>query len=391
MATHLVWTGLADIRHRIDRVAELESIDILLTGETGTGKTEIARFIHDVSPRKDRNFCIQRCGSLAPDSLERELFGLGATNRTTSPTVSAGLISAAEQGTLFLDEVETLPPALQEKLLLFFDERRFRRVGDSTDQIADVRVICATSADLANASYFSKALFHRISGYTLSLPPLRARKEAVPELARSILAVARTDRVKLDLDSEALMALFSYDHPGNIRGLQNLLTQAAIAHDDGNSISRAELESAGLPITAPPHVENLVDAEVMGPWRSDTTYQLMVRTAESLEGFNDHAGRLPAFRHAVVFGAMALLGDANWTNRSSPSGLVLNGLSADQRSPGFLLIAYTLAAAIRVNQSRSLDDIGGTPPRKYSTSYAPPRGVSDELKGFVERLVVGTG
>jgi len=381
MPASLVWAGMANIHRQINELGRRESVNLLLTGETGTGKNEIARYVHEVSPRGSKAFCVRHCGSLSADGLERELFGGGGPS--PSDPANGGLIIAADGGTIFLDAVEAIPSTVQEKLLPLFDERRFRAIGETKDRVANVRIICATDADLENCEGFSKALFHRMAGYTLRVPPLRDRKEAIYELVRGILAaLAGPNGRALDLESDALSALMSCDHPGNIRGLQNLLRKTAIDHQGDGPISRSELEAAGLPHPAPPTPTRATD-DSLDPWRTNHRYQLLVSAAGSLIGFEDQAARNPAFRHAVVFGAMALLADPTWNSRPPAMG---PGYSLPPGSPMFVLTAYTVAAARRVARSTSADGDDGTPRGRYSSPYATQR-AGGELEAYVELLV----
>jgi len=205
---------------------------VIITGESGTGKDVLARFIHARSARSDSPMISVNCAALPETLFESEFFGHERGAFTGATATKRGLIEAADGSTLLLDEVGEMPLQTQVKLLQFLEEGRFRRVGSTRDRESDVRVIAATNRNLAdevNTGRFRADLFYRLNVISLHVPPLRQRREDIPALVEHFLTVFRErfNRPALDLTDEARQRLSAYDWPGNVRELRNCLERAA--------------------------------------------------------------------------------------------------------------------------------------------------------------------
>lgn len=241
-------------RRVLDLVARVapSRTSILITGESGTGKELVARMIHARSDRADKLFSAINCAALPETLLESELFGI-ERGVATGVEARAGRFEAANGGTLLLDEVGDMPPALQSKLLRVLQEREIERVGGRKRIPIDVRVLAATNARLPEKiarGEFREDLYYRLRVVEITLPPLRERREDIPKLARHFLErfAAREGREVLTLDREAFAALLAHDFAGNIRELENLLEGAA-ALSRGGVIRLEDLQ--WLPSRAP--------------------------------------------------------------------------------------------------------------------------------------------
>jgi DNA-binding NtrC family response regulator len=209
---------------------------VLVTGENGTGKELVARAIHAGSPRKDRPFVKLNCAAVPAELIESELFGHERGAFTGAVAARRGKFEQADGGTLFLDEVGDMPPAMQAKVLRVLQEGEFERVGGHQTLRCDVRVVAATNKDLAEevrAGRFREDLFYRLAVVPVQAPPLRERREDVPELATRFLVEAceRNGRRPMSLSREALLALQAHGWPGNVRELRNLVERLAILSD----------------------------------------------------------------------------------------------------------------------------------------------------------------
>ncbi|AGA34390.1 Response regulator of zinc sigma-54-dependent two-component system [Thioalkalivibrio nitratireducens DSM 14787] len=223
--------AMREVLARIHKVAPTH-LTILITGETGTGKSCIARAIHHHSQRSDGQFVSVNCAALPEPLLESELFGHAKGAFTGATQARRGLFEEAHNGTLFLDEIGTLPANMQAKLLGALQDREVRRVGSNTTQAVDVRVIAATNADLEEAvarEEFREDLFYRLNVARLQVPPLRERREDIPVLVRRILErlPAGDGCDGFTVDDEAMSALCNAEYPGNVRELENALEWAA--------------------------------------------------------------------------------------------------------------------------------------------------------------------
>jgi len=203
------------------------SANVLLKGETGAGKDAIARFIHENSPRSQEKFVAINCGAVPENLIESELFGHEAGAFTGADKARIGKFEYAHQGTLFLDEVESMPQALQVKLLRVLEERKVERLGSNRPLDVDVRVIAATKADLktlSNDGQFRADLYYRLNVVQVDIPPLRDRKEDIPVLFHhfALVAAARHDRESIPIGAAQAARLMQYDWPGNVRELRNL-------------------------------------------------------------------------------------------------------------------------------------------------------------------------
>jgi two-component system, NtrC family, response regulator AtoC len=223
--------AMAEILMLAETAAQLDST-VVLSGESGTGKDVVARFIHANSPRRDLPLVMLNCGAVPESLFESEFFGHERGAFTGANSLKRGLVEAADGSTLFLDEVGDLPLEMQVKLLHFLEQGVFRRVGTTRDQSADVRVIAATNRNLSDEvaqGRFRADLFYRLNVLAIHIPPLRERPEDVPALVDSYLALYRErfKRPELDLSPEARQRLANYDWPGNVRELRNCLERAA--------------------------------------------------------------------------------------------------------------------------------------------------------------------
>src|SRR5580658_10077965 len=210
---------------------------VLLLGETGTGKEMIAKAIHYNSPRRDKAFVRVNCGALTGTLLESELFGHVKGSFTGAIRDKQGRFEAADGGTIFLDEIGTLEPELQVKLLRVLQEREFERVGDTQTVKVDVRVIAATNVDLQEEvakGNFREDLFYRLNVVPVYLPPLRNRREDIPRLIDFFLDKynAQNDRKLRRINREMLNVLMRYPWPGNVRELENAIERAVVLSND---------------------------------------------------------------------------------------------------------------------------------------------------------------
>jgi two-component system, NtrC family, response regulator AtoC len=224
-------SSMAAVIKQAEAAAQTDST-ILLTGESGTGKDVMARFIHSKSPRASMPIITVNCGALPETLFESEFFGHERGAFTGASSLRRGLLEAADGSSLFLDEIGDLPILMQVKLLHFLEQGRFRRVGSTRDQLADVRIIAATNRDLATEverERFRADLYYRLDVVSLHVPPLRDRRDDIPRFIDYFVGIYRErfNRPKLDISAETRIKLRDYSWPGNVRELRNCLERAA--------------------------------------------------------------------------------------------------------------------------------------------------------------------
>ena len=208
-------------------------VPVLLRGESGTGKSVLARMIHSMSPRSAHSFVVVNCPTLSEELLASELFGHAKGAFTGAVRDQPGRVEAAEGGTLFLDEIGEITPSLQAKLLRFLEDKEFERIGENKTRRADVRTVAATNRDLeehVRKGLFREDLLYRLNVIDLKLPPLRERPEDILRLARRFLLffAKAARRHPPELSKAAEDALLAYGWPGNIRELRNAIERAVI-------------------------------------------------------------------------------------------------------------------------------------------------------------------
>ena len=249
---------LRSVLSQVEAVAGTNTT-VLITGETGTGKEVIARAIHELSPRRNRNLVKVNCAAMPVGLLESELFGHERGAFTGAINSHVGRFALADRGTLFLDEIGDMPLELQPKLLRVLQEREFEAVGSTRTTRVDVRVVAATNQDLKQMvrdREFREDLYYRLNVFPIYLPPLRERKADIPELVEYFVQqfAASMDKTIETIPEETMRALVCHSWPGNIRELQNYIACGVILSKDG-ILKPAPLES-GEPLEPEADVAN---------------------------------------------------------------------------------------------------------------------------------------
>lgn len=267
----------AAINKLVEQVARAakSAASVLVTGERGTGKELVARAIHQLSPRAKGPLEKLNCAALPSELIESELFGHEAGAFTGATKQRRGKFERANGGTLFLDEVGDMPLAMQAKLLRVLQEREIERVGGSETIKVDTRVVAATNRDLVKAcdeGSFRADLYDRLNVVPLHLPPLRARREDVPLLARHFLELAArsNDRPGMRIEDDAIQVLVAYSFPGNVRELKNLTERLVILTPD--DVIRAADVRTCLPGGSSPKAQGL--------YRPGVPFRVLVEEAE---------------------------------------------------------------------------------------------------------------
>lgn len=288
--------AMARLREDIERVAPYRS-NILITGESGTGKEAVAHCIHERGPRADQPWVAINCSAIPRDLMESELFGYVRGAFTGATHNRLGRLEQAHGGTLFLDEIGDLELPLQGKLLRVLQEREFSPLGSDAVRRADVRIIAATNSDLparVRDGSFREDLYYRLDVYNIQVPPLRERREDVPELARAFLVEFRSEMGKpVDGFSEAALdALSRHGWPGNVRELRNAVERAVLSCR-GRQIQPGDLPervldaSAALSQSADPGP----GAEGLDHWLEERERQSIIATLEACGGVQAQAAR----------------------------------------------------------------------------------------------------
>lgn len=298
----------------VDTALKLAQFDstLLLTGPSGTGKSMIAKLIHEQSARRDRPLLSLNCGALPHSLLEAELFGYADGAFTGAQKGGKpGLVEAAHGGSLFLDEIDALPLELQVKLLTFLDTQSFIRVGDLELRQVDVRVMAATNKDLeqrVSDGAFRHDLYFRLNVVPLELPPLAARRADVePLILRTLKVLNQRYGTARAIDRDALELMCRYHYPGNVRELQNILERSFVLSET-DLIGVADLPRehfAGAATAAPGHVSSLKDALARAEYdllsRAAARHRRQVDIARELGVSQATVARLLK-RHGLVVG-----------------------------------------------------------------------------------------
>lgn len=230
--------GIHRLRQALMHVADTAA-DILIQGETGTGKEMVARFIHEHGSRRSHPFVAINCGAVPDSIMESELFGHEKGAFTDAKTQRIGKLEHSNGGTLFLDEIESMPMSMQIRLLRVLEERKVERLGSNKGVDLDLRILAATKVDLKELSEtgtFREDLYYRLNVVRVDIPPLRERKEDIPLLWQHfcLVATAQYKRESEQLSAERMHSLMNYDWPGNVRELRNLAERYVLMGEAGS-------------------------------------------------------------------------------------------------------------------------------------------------------------
>jgi two-component system NtrC family response regulator len=249
------------IRYLIKKVAP-ESVPVLITGESGTGKNVVARQLHSQSTRSDQPLITKNCATLQEELIRSELFGYCKGAFTGAEKSRNGLLAMSDKGTLFLDEIGELSVGVQASLLRVMENQTFRPVGDKNEIKVDIRFMFATNRNLkeeVEQGRFNEALYHRLNVFTLNILPLRQRKEELPVLVDYFLAHLRPGDKPFKISPNAMACLLAYDWPGNVRELRNVMERGCILSENDT------ITQDGLPLEL---VEKMTDFSLISPFTS---------------------------------------------------------------------------------------------------------------------------
>jgi DNA-binding NtrC family response regulator len=295
---------MKEVSRLIQKVASSDTT-VLLLGESGTGKELFARAIHNLSPRRNAPYVAINCAAIPRELLENELFGSEKGAYTGAVARKMGKFEIAEGGTIFLDEVGDLDIALQAKLLRVLQDRTFERLGGTKTISVNVRLIAASNADLKNAiekSQFREDLYYRLSVFPIAIPPLRERREDIPELAEYFVKkyCAEMKKSKKTLSKEALSLLDKYHWPGNVRELENTIERAIILCEGKNILP----EHLAIRIPTPNEIRLREGAglkEVGQYAQSEAERALIVRVLNQVRGNKRKAAQALKIDYTTLF------------------------------------------------------------------------------------------
>ncbi|HWO29231.1 MAG TPA: sigma 54-interacting transcriptional regulator [Candidatus Acidoferrum sp.] len=307
--------ALEAVLGHVERVAPTDAT-VLLQGETGTGKELIARAIHNISSRCGRPYIKLNCAAIPFDLLESELFGHERGAFTGAIAQKIGRFELADKGTLFLDEVGDIPLALQAKLLRVLQEQEFERLGSTHTHQVDVRLVAATNRDLAEMvkrGEFRSDLYYRLNVFPITLPPLRARREDIPDLVQHFVEIygRRMGKQIERVTPETMSAFTSYEWPGNVRELQNFIERSVIL-SDGTVLCPPLAELKHSAAAQSPAATTLLDAE------RDHILKILRQTRWVVAGPSGAAARLGMKRSTLYF-RMQKLGISRVSNDLLPA------------------------------------------------------------------------
>ena len=298
--------GIKKVCSLIEKVAETDST-ILILGESGTGKELVARTIHYNSHRKNRPLIPINCGAIPESLLESELFGHEKGAFTGASSTRIGRFELADSGSIFLDEIGEMSPALQVKLLRILQQREFERVGGTKTIKVDVRIIAATNIDLEKAvqiGKFREDLYYRINVIPIVIPPLRERIEDILLLAEYFLEYFNRTKKKAikGFSQEAMNLLINYRWPGNIRELENLIERLVILKGDGivypedlpDKVRIIRFEEGIIPLTIPDGGINLKDVV------EEFENNLIVQALQKAQGVKNRAAQLLSLNRTTL-------------------------------------------------------------------------------------------
>lgn len=304
--------AMQEVFSLLDQVAPSRST-VLILGESGTGKELVAQSIHARSPRADGPFVVVHSGSLPTDLLESNLFGHTRGAFTGAVSAKKGLFEVADSGTIFFDEISTVQPEVQAKLLRVMQEKEFLPVGSTASVTVDARIVAATNVDLAhlvNEGKFREDLYYRLNVIQVRLPPLRDRRGDVPLLADHFVQkyAAENGKAVSGVTAEAMKFLLDYSWPGNVRELENAIERAVVLTRAGKIEAdrwpEAVLSGAGGPLTGPGLPEGVSLPQALERFEKE----MLVRTLQRVGGVQKKAAEILGLKPQTLHEKMKRLG-----------------------------------------------------------------------------------